>query len=37
LTRSPDLTGTSEGATTSQCTPSSLSCQYSTYPVGPAS
>jgi hypothetical protein len=28
---------TSVGATTSQATPSIASCQYSTYPVGPAS
>ncbi len=37
FTRSPALTGTKLGATTSHFTPSAVSCQYSTYPVGPAS
>ena len=37
LTRSPAFTGTSVGATTSQCTPNSLGCQYNTQLVGPAS
>ena len=33
----PALTGTNVGATTSHVTPSAVSCQYTTYPVGPAS
>src|SRR6202162_2190200 len=37
LTRSPALVGTNVGATTSHGTPSAVSCQYTTYPVGPAS
>jgi hypothetical protein len=35
FTRSPAFTGTSVGATTAHPTPNSVSCQYSTYPVGP--
>jgi len=37
FTRSPDRTGTSVGAITSQATPIAASCQYSAYPHGPAS
>ena len=33
----PAFTGTNVGATTSHVTPSAVNCQYTTYPVGPAS